>query len=332
MGSSKIEWTDVTWNPITGCSKVSPACDHCYARRMSNRLAGRFGYPGGSREPGADPFAVTFHPDRLDEPLRWRKPRRVFVCSMGDLFHEDVTDDQIHAVFTFMSQRQCWKHTFMLLTKRPERMCQFITARIKDGTVWREGVTRIPLPNVWLGVTAEDQQRADERIPVLLATPAARRFVSAEPLLGPVDLTAWLAARWTTEEQPDDGMLWPDRKVHPYKSLRVQRGLNWVIVGGENGAGARPMHPKWASDILKECREADVPFFFKGSGLWVPEYFGPEGERWLKLTGIKKGKEIIFHSDEPGTAHPINMHRRHHGEKDEINSQYRQFPEWGGLT
>jgi protein gp37 len=178
MSATKIDWADAVWNPLTGCSKVSPACDHCWAERMSKRLAGRCGYPA------ADPFAVAFHPDRLEEPLRWRKPRRVFVCSMGDLFHEDVTDDQLLAVFTTMAQPQARHHTFLILTKRPDRMREWFDDARRAGLTLREGHGAV-LPNVWLGVTAENQAMADERIPALLDTPAARHFVSWSPNWGP---------------------------------------------------------------------------------------------------------------------------------------------------
>ena len=224
---SKIEWTDATWNPVTGCAKISPGCTNCYAERMAYRFAGCNGYPERPHH-----FDVTLHPERLEQPLRWRKPRRVFVVSMGDLFHEDVPDDYIREVFWTM-QRAGW-HTFQVLTKRPRRMAAWFAKR-QDAPV---------LPNVWLGVTVEDQQRADERIPYLLECPAAVRFVSAEPLLGPIDLRAWLGPVSTWER------------------------LDWVICGGESGPGAQPMHPDWARALRDQCVSAGVPFFFKQWGAW----------------------------------------------------------------
>jgi len=178
-GPTRIEWTDVSWNPVTGCSKVSRGCQFCYAERMAKRLAGRGGYPA------ENPFAVTLHPERLDEPLHWRKPRRVFVCSMGDLFHKDVPSGFITEVFAVMAL--CPQHTFQVLTKRPERMAEYLadedlpdyidTMACNYGACHANLDGRWPLPNVWLGTSVEDQATADERIPHLLRCPAAVRFV-----------------------------------------------------------------------------------------------------------------------------------------------------------
>ena len=219
--TTKIEWTDESWNPVTGCTKVSAGCQNCYAERMAKRLRGRFGYPDD------DPFRVTLHPDRLEQPLRWRKPRRVFVCSMGDLFHEDVPDEFIDQVFAVMALAK--EHTFQVLTKRPERMKSYLSDRAtyqrvrketEEGDVcglyldslcgwefrqaqnqWWTNLPpdRWPLPNVWLGTSVEDQATADERIPQLLECPAAVRFVSCEPLLSSVDLTRWLEASYNPQ-------------------------------------------------------------------------------------------------------------------------------------
>jgi protein gp37 len=176
MNKTKIEWADATWNPITGCTKISPGCANCYAEKMSKRLAGRCGYPAD------EPFKVTIHPDKIDEPLKWKKPRRVFVCSMSDLFHKDVPMSII--TYVLRMARSCEGHTFMILTKRPARMKEAIREMVSWG-MW-------PVPNIWLGVTAENQEQADERIPILLDTPAAVRFVSVEPMLGPVELSPWI--------------------------------------------------------------------------------------------------------------------------------------------
>jgi protein gp37 len=237
MGKTKIEWTDQTWNPVTGCTKISEGCAHCYAERMSKRLAGRCGYPEASHN-----FDVTLHPDRLDEPLHWRKPRRVFVVSMGDLFHEDIPDSFILEVFRVMGRQNTRQHTFQVLTKRPGRMKEWISEYIVD----RDGKPD-PFPNIWLGVTAENQERANERIPTLLQIPAAVRFVSVEPMLGPVDLSEWINPQGATAR--DD----PARY-----SL-----LDWVICGGESGPDARPMHPDWARSLRDQCQMAGVPFFMK---------------------------------------------------------------------
>ncbi len=235
--ATKIEWTDETWNPITGCSPVSPGCDSCYAKRMSIRLAGRYGYPAKG------PFRPTFHPERLDHPHRWKKSRRIFVCSMGDLFHDAVTGSQLDQIFSVM--RQAPHHIFLVLTKRPAGMREYIEGRYG----------RHPLPNVWLGVTAEDQQRADERIPVLLETPAVRRFVSIEPMLGPVSLPA----------------VWMHRMDHRTHVIKNDTILDWVIIGGETGPGARPMHPDWVRSVRDQCQMAGTPFFFKQWGEWAPD-------------------------------------------------------------
>lgn len=269
--ATKIEWTNETWNVVTGCSKISPGCAHCYADRMSKRLAGRCRYPAAPHN-----FDVTLHPDRLEEPLRWKKPRRVFVVSMGDLFHDDVPDEFIDRVFTVMG-RKCPNHTFQVLTKRPERMLEW-HKRYCDAMMRGENS---PYPNVWLGVTAENQEQADKRIPVLLQTPAAVRFVSVEPMLGPVDLSEWLGithdeyyGKWTVDERGCiSGKWWPD----------------WVICGGETGPGARPMHPDWARSLRDQCQAAGVAYFFKQWGEYKPgfnSYTTPDG-----ITMYKVGKK-----------------------------------------
>lgn len=231
---TKIEYADVTWNPATGCSKISPGCKHCYAERMAKRLRGRFGYPKD------DPFKVTLHPDRLDEPLHWRKPRRVFVCSMGDLFHEDVPYDFLASVYqTIWSAKQ---HCFLALTKRPDRMLDWHSRSAF--------LLNNPPANLWLGVTVENADY-EWRIPILLQTPAAMHFVSIEPMLGPVDIESYLIVG---QDRPTSVM---------------RKGLDWLICGGESGPGARPMHPDWARQVRDDCVAAGVPFFFKRWGAWV---------------------------------------------------------------
>jgi protein gp37 len=241
---TKIEWVKnpdgtkgETWNPVTGCTKISEGCAHCYAERMSKRLAGRCGYPGTPHN-----FDATLHPDRLDEPLKWRKPRRVFVCSMGDLFHEDVPTDFIWRVIQTCYEAK--QHTFQVLTKRPKRALDVLTR-----SAWWNNDTP---QNIWLGVTAENQEQADKRISTILQIPAAVWFVSVEPMLGPVDLSEWINPQGATAR--DD----PARY-----SL-----LDWVICGGESGPDARPMHPAWARSLRDQCQMAGVPFFFKQWGEW----------------------------------------------------------------
>ena len=210
---SNIEWTEMTWNPVTGCTKISQGCKHCYAERMAKRLKamGSGRYMNG--------FQVTLHPDLLDAPRRWRQPRVVFVNSMSDVFHEDVPLAYIQCVFATM--RGCPHHTFQVLTKRSERL-----AELAPHLHWT--------PNVWIGVSVEDA-RVIYRIDDLRRVPAAVRFLSLEPLIGPLD------------------------------SLRLD-GIHWVIVGGESGPRARPLRSEWVESIFRQCRAFGVPFFFKQWG------------------------------------------------------------------
>jgi len=252
VSQTKIEWCDAVWNPTTGCSKVSEGCRYCYAERFAQRLAGRFGYPAD------DPFRVTLHPERLEEPLGWRKPRRVFVNSMGDLFHEDVPDEFICRVFAAIALTPV-KHRFLILTKRPHRMREFILGlpqRDETFRLWVRAGGEWPLSNLWLGVTAENQQAADERIPILLEIPAAVRFVSVEPMLGPVDLgrLVWFK----------DGFSSPAFQ----EQMLGRRRLDWIVCGGETGPNARPCHPDWVRNLRDQCQAAGVPFFFKQWGQW----------------------------------------------------------------
>ena len=234
MGT-RIEWTDEIWNPVTGCSHVSEGCRNCYAERLALRKLQPYdtGLPWTKQNAEAN---VKLHPERLEIPLRWKRPRRVFVNSMSDLFHEHVPVEFVDCVFKSMAF--CLHHTFQVLTKRPERMCVYA-----KGGVERAGLVRSwPLPNVHLGVSVENQETVGKRIPLLLETPAAVRFVSAEPLLGLIDLS-------------------------PH--IKAGAGIDQVIVGGESGPGARPMHPQWARSIRDQCIEMGVAFFFKQWGEWV---------------------------------------------------------------
>ena len=210
---SKIEWTQATWNPVTGCTKVSPGCKHCYAERLAKRLQamGVKKYANG--------FKVTLHEDALEIPLRWKHPRIIFVNSMSDLFHEEVPLEFIRKVFAVMKQAR--QHIFQVLTKRAERM-----AELAPLLEWP--------PNVWMGVSVENQHYT-YRIDLLRQVPASVRFLSLEPLLGPI----------------------PDLNLD---------GIHWVIVGGESGPGARPMRKEWVLDIRDQCQRAGVLFFFKQWG------------------------------------------------------------------
>lgn len=265
MSQTKIEWSTHVWNPVTGCSPVSEGCRNCYARRMAQRLKGRCGYPSD------DPFRVTLRPERLEEPFKWKKPRRVFVNSMGDIFHEDVPYEFLDRVFAVMGRSQ--HHVFLLLTKRPDRMQAYLKAgryeQILDiaynlnfrpegmGMGISNPKNMQWWPNVWLGVTAENQQAADERIPILLQIPAAVRFVSCEPLLGPIDL------RHIQTDVVEIDSLTGDHGVYRPLAGVSEKKLNWVIVGGETGPGARPMNPDWVRSLRDQCQAAGVPFFMK---------------------------------------------------------------------
>lgn len=292
-----IEWTDATWNPITGCSVVSPGCTNCYAMKLAGtRLQHHPSRQGLTMDTKAGPVwsgEVRFNEGWLDQPIRWRKPKRIFVCAHGDLFHEAVPDEWIDQVFAVMAIAH-W-HTFQVLTKRPERARQYLTQATAPGRQFphvirmsRAGAPREAaiqrigqvLPNVWLGVSAEDQARADERVPLLLDTPAAVRWVSAEPLLGPVDFT-------NLREYNPTGKPWIDglrglvtrgdylarspSECSMNTSTRIPGELpsiDWVVVGGESGRDARPMHPVWARSLRDQCVAAGVPFHFKQWGTW----------------------------------------------------------------
>lgn len=284
MGRTKIEWADTVWNPVTGCSKVSEGCQNCYAERMAKRLAGRCGYLAD------EPFRVTVHPERLEEPLRWRKPRRVFVCSMGDLFHRNVEPLFISRVFDTMAA--CRDSTFMLLTKRPHDAKVVIDDEIPfwagESFPGDSALSQAlefndwPLPNVWLGVSVEDQRAADLRIPVLLKTPAAVRFVSYEPALGPVDWSQWVFSAEIIHRY-DEIMARFKEKQPPPGSIGRPVRLDWVIAGGETGPGARPAHTDWFRSVRDQCWAAGVPFFFKHFGEWVSYDSGTHqaiGENW----------------------------------------------------
>jgi len=325
-GKTKIEWSDFAWNPIRGCSRVSEGCRNCYAERV----AARFGGEGQPYHGIADPARsgskwtgkVALVEKALEQPLRWRRPRRIFVNSMSDLFHESVPDEWIDRIFAVMSAAP--RHTFQILTKRPERMLGYLLhAHDEHGDFFErlgeiagellpnviEGAERVhetpwPLPNVWLGVSVEDQKTADERTPLLLETPAAIRFVSAEPLLGqvrldrieehvdnfkdcgghpdphwPIDTSdaTWLnslTGACQAEARDPTG-----RCLGPVDVGLIHLGgkLDWVICGGESGPGARPMHPDWARSLRDQCQTAGVPFFFKQWGEWAPQVGAVDG-------------------------------------------------------
>lgn len=268
--NSKIEWTDTTWNPVRGCSRVSKGCENCYAERQAGRFSGPgLPYEGLVRPSGQWNGKIRCLPEKLDEPLRWRKPRRVFVNSMSDLFHAGVSPDFIDRVFLTMSLAS--QHTFQILTKRPRAMRDYVRfchvlrnvqlyQWISNGGAW-------PPPNVQFGVSVEDQPTADERIPLLLDMPAAVRFVSYEPALGPVDFRniAWAGVlEHTRTNALRHGWVARNGEVKEW------RALDWIVVGGESGPCARQCDVEWIRSAVRQCKNAGVPVFVKqiGSNVW----------------------------------------------------------------
>jgi protein gp37 len=284
--TTTIEWTrnddgtpGRTWNPVTGCTKVSPGCDNCYAETIAERFRGHAAFPKG--------FDIQIRADKVNDPLKWRKPTRVFVNSMSDLFHADVDDHWIADIFAVMAAAR--RHTFQLLTKRHGRMRSLLNDQAwVDEVLIRaigkglpEDQRQWPLPNLWLGVSVEDQKRADLRIPALLDTPAAVRFLSCEPLLGPVWINdyAWQPCECCEGETHDEACV--DCYNNHCEDGHVRK-LHWVIVGGESGRKARPMAPQWATSLRDQCAEAKIPFFFKQWGEYAPTGY-------LVIGGTSKG-------------------------------------------
>lgn len=338
---SKIEWTDATWNPVTGCTKVSQGCKFCYAERQFPRVYGRDEVlptvPVSTLENYRTEGLLRYRkftdvkclPDRLDQPLHWKRPRMIFVNSMSDLFHEDVPDEFIARVFAVMFMAR-W-HTFQILTKRPQRMREFC--------IYNQGYVRDALrsmgasdfdheilncywpgPNVWLGVSVEDQQTANERIPLLLQTPAAVRWVSAEPLLAPVDFTGPLYAEGQAGR--------PGISSLDAREMWMPR-LDWIVCGGESGPSARPMHPDWARSIRDQCKSAGVPFFFKQWGEWAPAHTWHQldGGVWMHCSG-----EIFSPvKGEPFRPAPLSTHMIRYGKKRSgaflDGVEHKEYPE-----
>jgi protein gp37 len=324
---TRIEWTDATWNPIRAwfrtpvrdpeigametrvghyCEHVSPGCEHCYAETMNKRLGTGLAFKPGFRKH----VEVVLDDKTLMAPLKWKKPRRIFVGSMTDMFADFVEDEWRDRIFAVMAL--CSWHTFQVLTKRAERMQSYfrtwpmggqpdriteiacdIALAFRRGQQGSAGLAGRPLPNVWLGVSAEDQQRADERIPLLLQIPAAVRFVSVEPLLGPIDLTE-------IEHAPAHCLhALAGIKAETDGTARACHMLDWVIVGGESGPGARPMHPDWARSIRDQCAAAGVPFFFKQHGEWRE----PQGDEEYDTSKGRAGSPPAFIISKDGTVH-----------------------------
>ncbi len=293
---SEIEWTDKTWNPVTGCSKISEGCQNCYAERMSKRLAGRCGY---QKE---NPFSITFHPDRLTEPGKWKSTKKIFVCSMGDLFHEDVDYEYILSVFGRMNAYS--HHTFQILTKRPERLLEFCATYglLPDPELGgMTGSGEIIPRNVWIGITAENQEQADKRIPILLQIPTTVKFVSIEPMLSAVNIEKYLVS---------------------------EPKINWVICGGETGPGARPMHPGWVAELHDQCINAEVPFFFKQWGAWCPRSNGyTHDDKVPRIRLSWNGKNDQTDPESDGDAAWVNMVGKKRAGNLLDGKLYQKFPE-----
>lgn len=319
--STNISWAQESWNPVTGCSKVSEGCRNCYAAAMAPRLAAQ-GIEGYTELPWTYPNAganVHLHYDRLSKPLGWRRPRKVFVNSMSDLFHVQVPDEFIDKVFAVMALAP--RHTFQVLTKRPERM----SAYLEDSTAHDEWEHRIehvafeilrergiedypiieaPLRNVWLGTSVEDQRAANERIPHLLKTPAAVRFLSCEPLLGPVNLRGWLGL--SCNNCGSDVSMTMACVICGEPPTEESRNISWVIAGGESGPGYRPMDPGWARSLRDQARSAGVAFFYKqSSGARPGKDPLLDGQQWRQFphqpTGAGEYQQAPRPENPPGT-------------------------------
>lgn len=272
MKKHKISWLNMpgykpeTWNPIVGCSKVSPGCDNCYAEKQAFIRAFNPNTPQYKNVVVKHPLDPRYREwngmtelvnSALAKPLSWKNKRMIFICSMSDLFYEKTPFEWIDSIFSIMSDLD--QHIYVILTKRPEVVLEFFCWKIlRSGFNWR------PKDNIWFGVTAENQHQANKRIPILLKIPAAKRFVSIEPMLGPVDIE-----RWLKDNEWED--LLKSVKVNPI------HGLDWVICGGESGPKARPMHPDWVRSVRDQCKEANAPFFFKQWGAYAEKMmYGPE--------------------------------------------------------
>jgi protein gp37 len=262
VAKTGIEWTDSTWNPVTGCTKVSAGCDHCYAETMA-RTKLREVY--GKRLPivdtpenREDPFAVRLWPERMSQPAKWPNPRRIFVNSMSDLFHVDVPDEYVREIFEVMLEVD--RHTYQVLTKRPSRARRFVE---KNADMFPTG--RVP-GHIWMGTSVENGDAA-YRIGHLLSVPAAVRFLSMEPLLGPVDLQPWFHAMGETLS---------------LRPIKVAPRLHWIITGGESGIGYRPCNPEWVRSIRDQCNAAGVAFLHKQWGGRTPKAGGRDldGRTW----------------------------------------------------
>lgn len=313
--TTTIEWTrnddgtpGRTWNPATGCSKISAGCDNCYAETIAERFRGHAAFPKG--------FDVQIRADKVNDPLKWRKPTRVFVNSMSDLFHDEISREWITEIFGVMAAAR--KHTFQLLTKRHGRMRSLLNdpnfAHMVRHRAQGKGLSIPdfvwPLPNLWLGVSVENQRWANIRIPALVDTPAAVRFLSCEPLLGPVDL---FAGDHSTHERDYDGAddyvcldcSTEDRHV-PWRAIdRTSFGIDWVITGAESGRKARPAHPDWFRSLRDQCATANIAYFHKQNGEWADR---------TQLTGDQRATADIWDAKKVLYVHPADGRTQTHGD------------------
>lgn len=305
--TSKIEWTEATWNPWHGCHKVSQGCKNCYMFRDKKRY-------------GQDPNVVVRSKTKFYDPLKWTEPRTIFTCSWSDFFIEesDAWRDEAFAIMALTPQ-----HTYQVLTKRPERMLEYFSRGLLKseilGTFYGKpeldalvkGMDKWPLPNVNLGVSVEDQKTADERIPLLLQTPNALPWLSMEPLLGDVDVHDYLGTPywWCVSCDSEATATFDEECARCGDSLRSIGGIRWVVAGGESGPNARPMHPDWVRSIRDQCVAVGVPFFFKQWGEWVALAGQKPGEDFAHVHGHSKRKDFCFPIGSPDCEQAATMYR-----------------------
>lgn len=267
MGT-RIEWTNSTWSPIVGCDKISTGCAHCYAEQFAKRLVNNPNPKIADKymsviSPNGWTGRINFKESELDKPLKWKKPRMIFVCSMGDLFHESVPFEWIGKIFSKMIM--CEWHTFQVLTKRPGRIIDYLKWYWEEEGYTLQNMPELP-SNIWIGVTAENQEQANKRIPILLQIPAKVHFISAEPLLNNIDLEKYWLCR--------NGNEYPFRSLSEEFRTKYIDLLDWVIAGPETGPGKRPMKKEWIESLYDQCKAANVPFFDKRNtlGLNIQNY------------------------------------------------------------
>nr|WSZ21205.1 phage Gp37/Gp68 family protein [Streptomyces canus] len=311
--TTTIEWTrnddgtpGRTWNPVTGCTKISAGCDHCYAETIAERFRGHAAFPHG--------FDVQIRANKVNDPLNWRKPTRVFANSMSDLFHADIDQAWIQEIFGVMAAAR--RHTFQLLTKRHARMRSLLNdpafidnvRRRAHGKGLPDADWQWPLPNLWLGVSVENQQWADIRIPALIQTPAAVRFLSCEPLLGPVDL---IGPNHEGHARDWDGSDYicldcsTDEQQVPWRIADKTLDIDWLITGGESGRKARPAHPDWFRTLRDQSAKLGIAYFHKQNGEWADR---------TQLTGDQRATASVWDDKRVLYVHPEDGRTQGHGD------------------